>query len=184
MTSCTCCQSNEQCCFNSTPDPFNGQTANFILKPPKELMLKKPIWSAIETAMFYYSGDMYSWSSLLLMHTVAHSTRPSFRHKTNNQLLKKFLSLAVSWVKVVNNCKILTFKVNFLCQKLSEPFYFFFIEEYHFRGRFLVIDIFWALQFLNHDFYSTDRKTWKLFKGLFVVFGSKGMPGRMCDSVC
>ena len=25
----------EQCCFNSTPDPFNGQRANFILKPPK-----------------------------------------------------------------------------------------------------------------------------------------------------
>ena len=25
----------EQCCFNSNPDPFNGQTANFILKPPK-----------------------------------------------------------------------------------------------------------------------------------------------------
>ena len=25
----------EQCCFNSTPDPFNGQTANSILKPPK-----------------------------------------------------------------------------------------------------------------------------------------------------
>ena len=25
----------EQCCFNNTPDPFNGQTANFILKPPK-----------------------------------------------------------------------------------------------------------------------------------------------------
>ena len=25
----------EQCCFNSTPDPFNDQTANFILKPPK-----------------------------------------------------------------------------------------------------------------------------------------------------
>ena len=23
----------KQCCFNSTPDPFNGQTANFILKP-------------------------------------------------------------------------------------------------------------------------------------------------------
>ena len=27
-------------------------------------MLKKPIWSAIETKLFYYSGDMYSWSSL------------------------------------------------------------------------------------------------------------------------
>ena len=25
----------EQRGFNSTPDPFNGQTANFILKPPK-----------------------------------------------------------------------------------------------------------------------------------------------------
>ena len=53
----------------------------------------------------------------LLTHTVAHFTRPSFRPKSNNQPLKKFLSLAVSWVKVVKNCKILTFKVNFLCQK-------------------------------------------------------------------
>ena len=25
----------EQCCFNSVPDPFKGQTVNFILKPPK-----------------------------------------------------------------------------------------------------------------------------------------------------
>ena len=25
----------EQCCFNGTPDSFNGQTANFTLKPPK-----------------------------------------------------------------------------------------------------------------------------------------------------
>ena len=32
----------------------------------------------------------------LLMHTVAHSTRPSFRSKTNNQPTKKFLSLAVA----------------------------------------------------------------------------------------
>ena len=24
-----------QCCFNSVPDPFNGQTVNLILKPPK-----------------------------------------------------------------------------------------------------------------------------------------------------
>ena len=33
----------EQRCFNTTPDPFNGQRVNFILKPPKdlELMLKK-----------------------------------------------------------------------------------------------------------------------------------------------
>ena len=35
-------------------------------------------------------------------HTVAHSIRPSFRPKINNQPLKKF------WVKVVKNSKILT----------------------------------------------------------------------------
>ena len=46
----------------------------------------------------------------LLMHAVAHSNRPSFRPKTNNQPNKKFLSIAVSRVKVVKICKILTFK--------------------------------------------------------------------------
>ena len=56
----------------------------------------------------------------LLTHTVAHSTKSSFMPKTNNQLPKKFLSLAPSCAKVVKNGKILTFKVNFLCQKISE----------------------------------------------------------------
>ena len=41
----------------------------------------------------------------LLMHTVSHSTRPSYRPKTNNQPLKQCLSLSVSWVKVVKNTK-------------------------------------------------------------------------------
>ena len=36
-------------------------------------------------------------------HSVAHSTKPSSRPKTNNQSIKKILSLAVSWVKVVKN---------------------------------------------------------------------------------
>ena len=58
----------------------------------------------------------------LLMHTIAHSTRPSFSPQINDQPTKKFLILAVSCVKVVENAKILTFKVNFLCQKLSESF--------------------------------------------------------------
>ena len=66
-----------------------------------------------------------------------------------------------------------------------------FIEEYDFRVTLFVIKIFWKLQFLNHlfskwhpifdDFYSTVHKTWKLFMGLVVGFGPKGMPGRMCD---
>ena len=76
---------------------------------------------------FFYPGKTISIiknisMTSLLTHTVAHSTRPSYRPKINNQPLKKFLGLAVSWVKVVNNGKILTFKVNFLCQKLSESF--------------------------------------------------------------
>ena len=58
----------------------------------------------------------------LLTHTVAHSTMPSFRPKTNNQPTKKFLSHGVTRVKVVKMCKILIFKANFQCQKGSESF--------------------------------------------------------------
>ena len=32
------------------------------------------------------------------------------------------------------------------------------------------------------NFYSTNRKTSKLFNGLVVGFGPKGRPVRMCDS--
>ena len=46
----------------------------------------------IESTTEYRLSSMTS----LLTHTVAHSTRPSFRPKTNNQPLKKFLSLKVS----------------------------------------------------------------------------------------
>ena len=47
----------------------------------------------------------YGHSSMtsLLTHNVAHSTGHSFRPKINNQPLKKFLSLAFSWVKVIKN---------------------------------------------------------------------------------
>ena len=72
--------------------------------------------------IFWNPWDPWGSMTSLLTHTVAHFNRPSFRLKTNNQPLKKFLSLAVTWVKVVKNGKILTFKVNFLCQKLSESF--------------------------------------------------------------
>ena len=34
-----------------------------------------------------------------------------------------------------------------------------------------------------YHFYSTDRKTQKLFKGLVVGFGPKGMPSRVCNIV-
>ena len=68
---------------------------------------------------FVWQKSTFGWlcksMTSLLTHTVAHS-------KINHQPLKKFLSLAVRWVKVVKNGQILTFKVNFLCQKLSESF--------------------------------------------------------------
>ena len=52
----------EQCCFNSVPDPFNGKTVNFILKPQKVIesrtyILKNLIWNNIETALFDFSDD-------------------------------------------------------------------------------------------------------------------------------
>ena len=46
--------------------------------------------------------------------------------KVNNQPYKKKLGLVFSWVNIFKNCKILTFKVNFLRQKISESFQFFF----------------------------------------------------------
>jgi hypothetical protein len=57
-----------------------------------------------------------------MTHIIAHFIGPSFMLKANNQPYKKVLDLAFSWVNMVKNCKILTFKVNFLCQKLSESF--------------------------------------------------------------
>ena len=45
--------------------------------------------------------------------------------KANNQPYKKILGLALGRVNVVKNCKILTVKVNFLRQKLSESNHFF-----------------------------------------------------------
>ena len=46
------------------------------------------------TKMLVIMSDMVHTSmTSLLMHTVAHSTRSSFRLKTNNRPLKKFLSL-------------------------------------------------------------------------------------------
>ena len=43
------------------------------------------------------------------------------------------------------------FQNQFSMSKIIQIFLiFFFIEEYQFKGFFVVIDIFWKLQFLNH----------------------------------
>ena len=120
--------------------------------------------SNLESYLLCMTNSMTS----LLTHIVAHSTtstRPFYRPKINHQHLKKFLSLAVSWVKVVKNGKILTFKVNFLCQKLSESVYFFFtLKNIILEAHFLKTSIFKPLYFLKwclifYCFYSTDGTT-------------------------
>ena len=50
--------------------------------------------------------------------------------KANNQPYKNCLGLAFSWVNVVKNCKILTFKVNVLRQKLSKSFKKILIRDF------------------------------------------------------
>ena len=54
--------------------------------------MKRSLKNQIVVQLWYTAISMTS----LLTHTVAHSTRPSFRPKTNNQPLKKCSSLAVS----------------------------------------------------------------------------------------
>ena len=102
--------------------------------------------NCVNQILTYKKGSMTSLST----HTVAHCTRPSFRPIVNNQPLKKCLSLAVSWVKVVKCGKILTFKAIFLCQKLSESFKNIFSSKNMILGAHFFIGIFWKLQFLNH----------------------------------
>ena len=53
---------------------------NIIVKDTYHDLQKLPMWVSMTS---------------LLMHNVAHFTRPSFRPKTNNQPIQKFLSLAV-----------------------------------------------------------------------------------------
>ena len=53
----------EQCCFNSTPDPFYGQTVNFILKPSKVIesrtYVKKANWEHYSITLTTYTAADY-----------------------------------------------------------------------------------------------------------------------------
>ena len=75
--------------------------------------------------------------------------------KNSTFLLNKFSGRSTPTLnQVIENCQFLTFKVNFLSQNYLNLSNFFFIEEYQFKGTFLVIDIFWKLQSLNHFIFS------------------------------
>ena len=62
----------------------------------------------------------------------------------------------------------------FFNEKKIERFRTFFTMKIDFESQhFAIFDI----------FYSTERKTQKLFNGLVVGFGPKEKRGRMCNSV-
>ena len=71
---------------------------------------------------------------------------------------------------VVQNCNILTFKVNFLCQKLSESFQYFFFEEHHFRR--ISFFVFW--HFLKNSIFKAlySLKWCPIFDDLEVVWSN------------
>ena len=59
--------------------------------------------SSIKHYQFSYQFNRYFSMTTLLTHTVAHSTKPSFSLKANNQPIKKLLSCAVSCQKWQNS---------------------------------------------------------------------------------
>ena len=119
---------------------------------------------------------VFSMNSLLT-HTVAHSTRPFFRPKTNNQPLKKFLSLAFSWVKL---SKIVMSKIIWI-------FLFFLLKNIILGAHFLKTSIFKPLNFLKwcpifDNFYSTDRLK-NFLRGWLLVLDLKECLVE-CATVC
>ena len=65
--------------------------------------LTREFWPRNFCCQLAFDAEALCSMTSLLTHTVAHSTRHSFRPKTNNQPLKKFLSLAVSCQKLQNS---------------------------------------------------------------------------------
>ena len=112
---------------------------------------------------------LHSMTSLLT-YTVAHSTRPSYSPKVDNQPLKKFLSLVVSWVNDVKMAKFWLSKSIFYVKKYPNLSKQNFHWRIWFQGHtfcywhFLKTSIFKPLYFLKwrpifDDFCSTERKT-------------------------
>ena len=50
----------EQCCFNSDPDPFNGQTVDLILKPPKFSIESRPCVKKADLE-HYWNDTLLLW---------------------------------------------------------------------------------------------------------------------------
>ena len=131
----------------------------------------------------YVDAKTWMWLSMttLLLHTFANASKHSFSSKAKNNCIKKFVSLAVTCIKVVKNCKILTYKVNFLCKsKMIQIFIFFSIEQYQVRNTFflfchflttLILKTLYLLKrrLIFDNFNASECKTKKFLMGLFLV---------------
>ena len=87
-------------CWLVKYDPY--MYSSILKLQKKKLLFHRNFENWILTGVFTLLHTKFSMTSLLT-HNVAHSTGYSFRSKTNKQPLKKFLSLAFTWVKVVKN---------------------------------------------------------------------------------
>ena len=85
-------------------------------------------------------------------------------HGSQKIALNIFLNI-LDW-SYLQNCKILTFKVNFLCQTLSESFSKNFIGEYQFRSPSFVTLI---TLFLKKNWFLKCRHQIVIFSGLISL---------------
>ena len=76
-----------------TPCKGDDKVVNCLAPCVGLAMLSVIIWGSV---VVFGKLNKYLSMTILLTHTVAHSTKPSPRPKTNNQPPKKFLSLALS----------------------------------------------------------------------------------------
>ena len=89
----------EQCCFKSTPDPFNGQTANFTLKPPK----------VIESTTYVKKANLeYYWNNTVLLLWGQHNRASLYPKGINETKISKFfkffqlMNQMASWIWCFN----------------------------------------------------------------------------------
>ena len=86
--------------FYTLQDPYSGKmltaVTHYEFQMTSNTPFKNEFISNFLGLLLPFQFYKYISKTSLLMHTVAYSIRLSFRPKISNQLLKKFLSLAVS----------------------------------------------------------------------------------------
>ena len=92
----------------------------------------------------YTHNESTSSNQIYLVTFMCLTVDTSFIFSKKSNVQNGFLiSVTLRWHSGVKKHEIWTFKVNFLRQKTTESFSFFFIEEYQFRTTFFVKYMFW-----------------------------------------